>query len=75
MGAAMLNNNTKTFAITVRRIVREDIVIMIDAENEEQAKQQAMNQAPNEQEWIALIVNILLTKRLHHAKQSRIYKP
>ena len=39
----MLNNNTKTFAITVRRIVREDIVMMIDAENEEEAKQQAMN--------------------------------
>lgn len=47
----MLNNNTKTFAITVRRIVREDLVVMIDAESEEQAKQQAMNQAPNEQEW------------------------
>lgn len=45
------NNNTKTFAITVRRIVREDIVMMIDAENEQEAKQQAMNQAPNQQDW------------------------
>lgn len=47
----MLNNNTKTFAITVRRIVREDIVMMIDAETENEAKQQAMTQAPNEQDW------------------------
>lgn len=45
------NNNTKTFAITVRRIVREDIVMMVDAQSEEEAKQQAMNQAPNEQDW------------------------
>jgi hypothetical protein len=44
-------NNKNTFAITIRRIVREDIVMMIDAENEEEAKQQAMSQAPNEQGW------------------------